>query len=163
MQTTSKWAGAIVAACLSAFAGHALAQEKLTVWWVKGFYKSEDDALFEAIKKFETKTGVKVDLSQYPVQDMIPKTVAALDAGTPPDVAYADVYDFQVTGKWAYDGKLEDISDVLVPIKDKFLKNTLETTYLYNDKTKKKAYYAFPMKQQTMHIQYWKDMLGEAA
>ena len=110
--------------------------------WVKGFYKSEDDALFEAIKKFEEKTGVKVELSQYPVQDMIPKTVAALDAGTPPDVAYADVYDFQVTGKWAFDGKLEDITDIITPIKDKFLQNTVETTYLYNDKTKKRAYYA---------------------
>ena len=138
------------------------AQEKLTVWWVKGFYKSEDDALFEAIKKFEAKTGVKVELSQYPVQDMIPKTVAALDAGTPPDVAYADVYDFQVTGKWAYDGKLEDISDIMAPMKDRFLKGTAETTYLYNDKTKKKAYYAFPLKQQTMHIQYWKNMLADA-
>src|SRR5437762_5481080 len=148
-----------IAACALLAAGPARAQEKLTVWWVKGFYKSEDDALFEAIKKFEAKTGVKVELSQYPVQDMIPKTVAALDSGTPPDVAYADVYDFQVTGKWAYDGKLEDISDIITPIKDKFLKNTIETTYLYNDKTKKKAYYAFPMKQQTMHIQYWKDML----
>ncbi len=145
-----------------AAAAPVAAQEKLTVWWVKGFYKSEDDALFEAIKKFEAKTGVKVELSQYPVQDMIPKTVAALDAGTPPDVAYADVYDFQVTGKWAYEGKLEDISDVIAPIKDKFLKNTVETTYLYNDKTKKKAYYAFPLKQQTMHIQYWKNMLAEA-
>jgi hypothetical protein len=93
---------------------------------------------------------------------MIPKTVAALDAGTPPDVAYADVYDFQVTGKWAFDGKLEDVTDIITPIKDKFLKNTIETTYLYNDKTKKKAYYAIPMKQQTMHIQYWKDMLAEA-
>ena len=93
---------------------------------------------------------------------MIPKTVAALDAGTPPDVAYADVYDFQVTGKWAFDGKLEDITDIITPMKDKFLPNTIETTYLYNDKTKKKAYYAFPMKQQTMHIEYWKDMLGEA-
>jgi len=143
-------------------AGGASAQEKLNVWWVKGFYKSEDDALFEAIKKFEAKTGVKVELSQYPVQDMIPKTVAALDSGSPPDVAYADVYDFQVTGKWAYEGKLEDLSAIINPIKDKFTKNTVETTFLYNDKTKKKAYYAFPLKQQTMHIQYWKDMLGEA-
>jgi multiple sugar transport system substrate-binding protein len=152
----------IIAGCAIAFAGQALAQETLTVWWVKGFYKSEDDALFAAIKKFEDKTKVKVELSQYPVQDMIPKTVAALDAGTPPDVAYADVYDFQVTGKWAYDGKLEDISDVITPMKDKFLKNTVETTYLQNDKTKKKAYYAFPLKQQTMHIQYWKNMLADA-
>ena len=152
----------VVAGCALAFAGQVLAQEVLTVWWVKGFYKSEDDALFAAIKKFEDKTKVKVELSQYPVQDMIPKTVAALDAGTPPDVAYADVYDFQVTGKWAFDGKLEDLTDIVTPIKDKFLKNTIETTYLYNDKTKKRAYYAMPLKQQTMHIQYWKDMLADA-
>jgi len=162
MKMFTRIAAALVAAGALAAAMPVAAQEKLTVWWVKGFYKSEDDALFEAIKKYEAKTGVKVELSQYPVQDMIPKTVAALDAGTPPDVAYADVYDFQVTGKWAFDGKLEDVSDIINPMKDKFLKNTIETTYLYNDKTKKKAYYAFPMKQQTMHIQYWKDMLADA-
>ncbi len=143
-------------------AGNALAQEKLTVWWVKGFYKAEDDALFDVIKKFEAKTKVKVELSQYPVQDTIPKTVAALDSKNPPDVAYSDVYDFQVTAKWAFDGKLEDLSDVLLPLKANFTPNTLETTYLYNDVAKKRAYYAFPMKQQTMHIEYWKDMLAEA-
>jgi multiple sugar transport system substrate-binding protein len=151
-----------VAACSLAFAGQAMAQEKLTVWWVKGFYKSEDDALFEAIKKYEQKTGVKVDLSQYAVQDMIPKTVAALDAGTPPDVAYSDTYDFQTAGKWAFDGKLEDISDVIEPIKGAFAKNTVETAFLYSDKTKKKAYYAFPLKQQTMHLEYWVAMLQTA-
>ena len=162
MKLLRKLAAALVAVGVLTAAAPVAAQEKLTVWWVKGFYKSEDDALFEAIKKYEAKSGVKVELSQYPVQDMIPKTVAALDAGTPPDVAYADVYDFQVTGKWAFDGKLEDVSDLINPMKDKFLKNTIETTYLYNDKTKKKAYYAFPMKQQTMHVQYWKDMLADA-
>jgi multiple sugar transport system substrate-binding protein len=153
---------AAVAAGLLSWAGPASAQDKITVWWVKGFYKSEDDALFEAIKKYEAKTGVKVDLSQYAVQDMIPKTVAAMDSGTVPDVAYADVYDFQVAAKWAFDGKLEDLSDVLTPMKGAFAPNTLETANLYSDKTKKKAYYAFPLKQQTMHIQYWIDMLNQA-
>ena len=43
--------GALVAAS-PAF---AQAQEKLTVWWEKGFYKAEDDALYAAIKKFEAK------------------------------------------------------------------------------------------------------------
>ena len=162
MKVLSKLCAALVAAGVAIAAAPATAQETLNVWWVKGFYKSEDDALFAAIKKFEEKTKIKVELSQYPVQDMIPKTVAALDAGTPPDVAYADVYDFQVTGKWAFDGKLEDLTDIVTPIKDKFLKNTIETTYLYNDKTKKNAYYAMPLKQQTMHIEYWKDMLADA-
>jgi multiple sugar transport system substrate-binding protein len=143
--------------------GQAVAQEKLTVWWVKGFYKAEDDALFAAIKKYESKNkGVKIELSQYPIQDMIPKTVAALDSGSPPDIAYADVYDFQVTAKWAYDGKLEDISKVIDPLRSKFEPNALSTTFLYNDANKTRAYYAFPLKQQTMHIQYWKDMLSDA-
>ena len=148
---------AIVFAAVPGFA-----QEKLTVWWVKGFYKSEDEALFAAIKKFEAKTGVKVELSQYAVQDMIPKSVAALDSGSPPDIAYSDTYDVQVAGKWAFDGKLEDISDVIEPMKDRFAPVTIETAYLYNDKAKKKAFYGFVLKQQTLHIQYWKDMLATA-
>ncbi len=162
MKVFSRLGIALFAAAALVLSGQVAAQEKLTVWWVKGFYKSEDDALYEAIKKFEAKTGIKVELSQYAVQDGIPKVVAALDAGNPPDVAYIDVFDFQVTAKWAYEGKLEDISDVITPIKGQFLPNTVETTFLYNDKAKKKAYYAFPLKQQTMHIEYWKDMLAEA-
>ena len=52
---------AMVAAGLITAAGPALSQEKLTVWWVKGFYKAEDDALFVAIKKFEEKNkGIKI-------------------------------------------------------------------------------------------------------
>ena len=143
-------------------AGSAMAQEKLTVWWVKGFYKSEDDALYAAIKKYEQKTGIKVELSQYAVQDMNAKSVAALDAGTVPDISYSDTYDVQTAGKWAFDGKLEDLSDVLMPMKDRFEAVALSTANLYSDKAKKKSYYAFPIKQQTLHIQYWKDMLAQA-
>lgn len=151
-----------VAVYAAVWASQAMAQEKLTVWWVKGFYKAEDEALFAAIKAYEDKTGVKVDLSQYAIQDMIPKTVAALDSGTVPDVVYADTFDFQTTGKWAFEGRLQDISDIIEPLKGNFAPNTVETTYLWNDKTKKRAYFAYPIKQQTMHIQYWKDMLAQA-
>src|SRR5215212_9902168 len=143
-------------------AAPAMAQQKITVWWVKGFYKSEDDALNEAIRKFEAKTGTKIELSQYAIQDMIPKTVAALDSGTPPDVAYADSYDVQAAGKWAFEGKLEDLTDILTPMKSAFAANTVETAVLYNDQTKKKAYYGFPLKQQSMHVQIWSDMLEQA-
>ena len=100
------------------------------MFWGKGFYKAEDDALFAAVKKFEEKAKVKVDISQYSPQDMIPKTVAAIDSGTPPDVAYGDVFDFQVAGKWAFEGKLEDISDIIEPLKGQFAPNTVETTFL---------------------------------
>ena len=42
---------AAVAAGLLLGGAPASAQDKLTVWWVKGFYKSEDDALFEAMQE----------------------------------------------------------------------------------------------------------------
>ena len=103
-----------------------------------------------------------MELSRYAPQEMIPKTVAALDSGSPPDMVYGDVFDFQVAGKWAFEGRLEDVSDIINPMKGKFLPNTIETTFMYNDKEKKRAYYAFPVKRQTMHIQYWKDMLADA-
>ena len=143
--------------------GPAFSQDKLTVWWGKGFYKAEDDALYAAIKKFEAKyPKVKVELSLYAPQEMVPKSVAAMDAGNPPDVSYGDVYDFQVAAKWAFEGKLEDISGLMDPLRPKFEPAALSTTFLYNDVTKSRAYYAFPIKQQTMHIQYWKDMLADA-
>jgi multiple sugar transport system substrate-binding protein len=140
----------------------AWAQEKITVLFEKGFYKAEDDALFSLVKKFEDKYKIKVDLSLYGTQEIIPKSVAAMDAGNPPDVGFGNVFDFQATGKWAFDGKLEDITSVIDPIRNRFEPKALSTTFLLNGVTNSRAYYAFPVKQQTMHIQYWKDMLGEA-
>jgi multiple sugar transport system substrate-binding protein len=140
----------------------AIAQEKLSIWWEKGFYKSEDDAFLEVIRKFEAKTNVKVDLSLYPQPDIVTKTVSGLDSGAPPDVSHSALYDFQVAGKWAFDGKLEDLSSIIEPMKARFTPNAIETAYRYNEKTKSRAYYAFPLKQSTMHVAYWIDMLQAA-
>ncbi|MFZ9543065.1 MAG: carbohydrate ABC transporter substrate-binding protein, partial [Hylemonella sp.] len=72
MKLKTLLASALVAAGLVGGA-QALAQEKLTIFWVKGFYKAEDDALFQVIKKFEAKNkNIKIELSQYPIQDTIP-------------------------------------------------------------------------------------------
>jgi multiple sugar transport system substrate-binding protein len=153
-------AATALAIVFSSTAGFA--QEKLSVWWEKGFYKAEDEALLVTIRKYEAKTGIKVELSQYGAQEMATKLVAAVASGAPPDVAYADALDMQFAGKWAFDGKLEDISDLIEPLKGRFAPNTIETVQLYNGRTGKKAYYAFPVRQQTLQVQYWKDMLGVA-
>jgi multiple sugar transport system substrate-binding protein len=121
-------------------AAPAMAQDKLTVWWAKGYYKGEDDALFAAIKKFEAKyPKIKIDLSLYAPQESIPKSVAAMDAGNPPDVSYADVYDFQVAAKWAYEGKLEDLASVIDPLRGKFEPQALSTAFLYNNTTQSRS------------------------
>lgn len=152
----------IVAAAIACGAIPSVAQEKLAVWWGKGAYKSEDEALLAAIRKYEGKSGVKVELSLFAAQDMIPKLIAAADAGAPPDVAYSDVLDAQVAGKWAFDGKLDDVSDVMEPIKGRFAPAAVDAALLQNARTGKRAFYAVPLKQQILHVQYWKDMLAAA-
>ncbi|HKQ31522.1 MAG TPA: ABC transporter substrate-binding protein, partial [Burkholderiales bacterium] len=139
----------------------AQALEKLSMWITKGFYPDEDEALSLAIRRFEQKARAKVELTLLTTQEIAPKTIAALEAGTEPDLAFGHVFDFQVTGKWAAEGKLVDLSDIITPAKNRFLPNTISTTYLQG-LNGKRSYYAMPIYQQTLHIQYWKDMLTEA-
>ena len=154
--------GMAVAAAVAGWSGAAAAQETLSIWFTKGFYKGEDDALMAVVDKFQKATGVKVELSLFATEDCVTKSVAAVEAGTPPDVGFCTTYDFRTTGKWAYDGKIEDVTDVIEPMKGEFQPQALATTMLMNGKAGKKAYYAFPVQQQMMHITYWKDMLEEA-
>ncbi|MGL4974725.1 MAG: ABC transporter substrate-binding protein, partial [Bosea sp. (in: a-proteobacteria)] len=154
--------GAAFAAIAAGWSGAAVAQETLTVWFTKGFYKAEDDALLSMIDKFQKQTGVKVELSLYSTEDCITKSVGSVEAGTPPDVGYCTTYDFRTTGKWAFEGKLEDLSDTVNAMKAEFVPDALATTLLLNGKTNTKAYYAMPVQRQTIHINYWRDMLTDA-
>src|SRR5688500_20157943 len=115
------------AAVLGAFCAVAAAQETIVVYFAKGFYPAEDKAVDELVDKFQKKTGVKVELSRYAPQEMIPKTVAALDSGSPPARVYGDVVDFQVAGKRAFEGRREGGADSLHPTKGTFSPNTIET------------------------------------
>jgi multiple sugar transport system substrate-binding protein len=153
---------AALAFSIAAVTAPGVAQERLQVWFTKAFYPSEDKALKDAIEKFERKSGVKVDLSLFSPEDIVTKSVSAVEAGTPPDVGFGLTYDFRVTGKWAFEGKIEDLTDILTPLKDQFLPGPLSTTFLLNGKTGRKSYYAAPVEMQLMHINYWIDMLQDA-
>ena len=153
---------AALAAGVAVLTAPVLAQERLQVWFTKAFYPSEDRALKDAIERFEKAAGVKVDLSLFSPEDIVTKSVSAVEAGTPPDVGFGLTYDFRVAGKWAFEGKIEDLTDVLTPLKEQFLPGPLSTTFLLNGKTGKKSYYAAPVEMQLMHINYWIDMLQDA-
>ncbi len=154
-------AGVALAALSTVWTAGAHAQETLTLWFTKGFYKAEDDALNAVIDKYQKATGVKVELSLYATEDCITKSVGAVEARTPPDMAYCTTYDFRTTGKWAVEGRLENLNDIVEPIKANFVPDALATTLLFGPDGKK-AYYAMPVQRQTMHMNYWRDMLADA-
>lgn len=53
----------------------------LVVWWDRGYYAQEDDALREIIAAFEHKTGKQVELVLHPLDELPDRIAAALEAG----------------------------------------------------------------------------------
>jgi len=136
--------------------------EEITVWWNKGFFQAEDTAIKDVIEAWQKKTGNTVNLSFYSTGDIPAKVVSAITTGQVPDIAYADTADFSIAPQQAWNDKLEDVSDVIEPIKDKYTKTALLSAELYNDAKKKRSYYAVPLKQQALHNFYWRPLVEKA-
>src|SRR5262249_45029917 len=140
-------AGAIAALT----SGTAIAQEKVVVWWNKGFYEAEDKALEAVIQKWEAANpGKKIELSFIPLVDVIPKTVSAIQAKSVPDIGFGWLYDFQTSASWAAQGVLEDLSDVVNPIKDRLMPGIVDTVTM-GSRDGKRSIYAAPIHMQNMH------------
>ena len=134
---------------------------KVVVWWNKGYYPEEDIAMQKIVKEFEAKHKVEVDLSFTAQEDLLKKITAALIARRTPDVAFCFYNDWQVVPKYGWDDKLADVSDVITDLKPRYNEKMLAVAYVWNNKTKKRAYYGVPIEAQTMHIHYWRDLLRE--
>ena len=84
----------------------------LVVWWEKGFYPQADEAVAEIVAAFERQTGKKVELLQ-PLQDTIlDESIAAVQAGTPPDFLFSTIIEARAA-QWAYEDRLVDLTDAL--------------------------------------------------
>ncbi len=154
--------GIAALAAMTAGVSPSASAETLTVWWNKGFYAAEDDALKQMVKKWEEKTGNTVNLSFYSTSDVAAKVVSGMGSGEPPDIAYADLNDFAIAPLQAWKGALADVSDVVEPLKDEYTKTALASAYLYNNAEKKRSFYAIPLKQQALHNFYWRPLLEKA-
>jgi multiple sugar transport system substrate-binding protein len=75
-------AGALTLAPLAARAAD------LVIWWEKGFYPGEDEAVEETVIAFEHKTGKDVELVFHPALDLEAKTLVVVAAGRLPDFLF---------------------------------------------------------------------------
>jgi multiple sugar transport system substrate-binding protein len=138
------------------------AENVLTIWWDKGYYPEEDEALRNVVKNWQKQTGNQAKLSFYTNDELFLKTERAIQAGNPPDILMNDAADRFFSPKLAWEGKLADVSDVIKPIKDAYSDTVLDTVYFYNNQEKRRSYYAVPIYIGTPHIFYWRDLLQQA-
>jgi multiple sugar transport system substrate-binding protein len=133
----------------------------LLVWWEKGFYPQEDEAVREIIAAFEHQTGKTVEVALYSEQELPGEIAAALQAGHPPDFAFAVLLQDYV-GPWAVDGRLADLSEVVGAFSNLFDPDALAWVTWRNAKTRQGALYGLPIGREINHVHVWKSLLERA-
>jgi multiple sugar transport system substrate-binding protein len=133
----------------------------LRIFWDQGFYPEEDAAIQAVVAAYQRESGKDVELTFYSQDEVSDKTLAALNAGGPPDLALAFGVSSYVP-KWALDGMLADLSDVVTPIRQQFYPGVLDSARLRNGQTGETAYYAIPIGQFGHYIHVWKSLLDQA-
>jgi multiple sugar transport system substrate-binding protein len=131
----------------------------LVVWWEKGFYPQEDEAVREIIAAFEQGTGKLVELVQPAQDEIFDKAQAALAAGRPPDFLYGTIVLWE---QWAYEDQLADLEGALGPVLDLFDADTVEAAMLLNGRTGRRGLYGLPMGRRSNHVHVWNSLLERA-
>jgi multiple sugar transport system substrate-binding protein len=133
----------------------------LTVWWEQGYHPEEDEAVRETVAAFEQETGKQVELVFHPQAGLPARTVAAVEAGTPPDFVFGLLVD-DYFGQWAHEGRLVDLTDVLEPLAAQFDKDALAYNTLLDATTGKRGLYALPMGSESNYVHLWRSLLERA-
>jgi len=133
----------------------------LRIFWNQGFYAEEDQALQKVIAAWEQQSNTKVELSLFSSDDILNQTVIALENNSPPDIVFAHRADYTLQPRWALEGKLADVSDVVRSVEKQYSPAALNAAYLYNKTTQQHSYYGVPIELQTIHVHYWRDFLEQ--
>jgi multiple sugar transport system substrate-binding protein len=133
----------------------------LVVWWEKGYYPQEDEAVRETIAAFEQKSGRHVELDFQQQTELPDKVQAALASGAPPDFAFGMLL-YQYPAQWALEDRLVDLSDAVGVFSNLFDREALDRAVWRDAKTGQKALYGLPIGRSTNHIHVWKSLLERA-
>jgi len=133
----------------------------LVVWWEKGFYPQEDEAVREIIAAFEQQTGKRIDLVQPTQDEMFDRAPTALEASEPPDFLLGTRFASYIS-EWASNDQLLDLTDTVGGFSNQFDPGALAWWMLVNHKTGQRALYALPWGRSTNHVHVWKRLLEQA-
>jgi multiple sugar transport system substrate-binding protein len=130
------------------------------LWWVQGFAQEEDVAFKKLLADYEKASGNKIEDSIIPFAPLRQKAVSAITSGVVPDIMELADFSFLPLNAWA--DKLVDVSDIVEPLKSQYIDTALRATYTYNNVTKKRAYYAVPMKAAGIPFHIWQSLVEKA-
>ena len=134
----------------------------LVVWWEKGYYAQEDDAVREIVAAFEQESGKQVELvfqqqEEFPAEDRSRRSRPARRRTSPSAFCCTCT-----SAQWALEDRLVDLTDAVGHFSDLFDPDALDQAVLLNAKTGRKALYGLPIGRSTNHLHVWKSLLEQA-
>ena len=133
----------------------------LVVWWEKGYYDQEDEAVREIVAAFEQASGKHVELVFQQQEELPAEVEAALETGRPPDFAFGILL-YHYPAAWALEDRLVDLTDTVGAFADLFDPEALDRAVWRNASTGQKALYGLPIGRSTDHLHVWKSLLAQA-
>jgi multiple sugar transport system substrate-binding protein len=133
----------------------------LVVWWDQGYNPEEDAAVREVIAAFEQESGKHAELVFHPQDEHPAKLVAAIEAGHPPDFAWAFML-ATYAPQWALEDRLVDLSAAVGHFSDLFDPAQLNRAMLLNAQTNERGLYGLPIGYVTNHLHVWKNLLQQS-
>jgi multiple sugar transport system substrate-binding protein len=135
---------------------------ELNIWWEQGFNIEEDEAIRTIVNNWQQQTGNRVKLSFFTNDELTAKAERAIAAGHPPDIMMNPKAEKMLYPRLAWEGKLEDVSDILEPIQNSYPQNVLQAVTYSNSVDNKRSYYGVPIYQTILSIFYWQKLLALA-
>jgi multiple sugar transport system substrate-binding protein len=71
------------------------------------------------VAAFEQQNGKEVELVRHQDDQQVAAVQAAIDAGRPPDFLFGELAEHQIP-RWAAEGRLADLTNIIEPFKDLF-------------------------------------------
>src|SRR5215475_2244020 len=137
------------------------AAKTATVYWLQGFVPEEDASFRNMVAEYQKTSGNTIDYSIVPFGPMVQKIVAAITSGDVPDLIQGAGFGTTVP-LYAWNGKLEDLTDVVETQKSQYHPTALLASQYYNNVTKKRAFYMVPYKTAVLPFHIWNSMVEKA-
>jgi multiple sugar transport system substrate-binding protein len=132
------------------------------IWWTQGFVPEEDASFKSMVAAYEKASGNKIDFSIIPFAPMTQKTVSALTSGDVPDLIDVNVADQLIVPQNAWDGKLEDVTDVVETQKSQYHPTAYLGAQYYNKVAKKRGFYFAPYRMLVLPFHIWNSLVEKA-
>ena len=134
---------------------------ELNIWWEKGFNLTEDEAFSNIVKDWQQQTGNQVKVAFYPTDELSEKITRAVSSRNLPDLIMSQKANPTLYPRLAWQNQLQDVSDVIEPVKDLYPESILKAITYFNQVTGDSSYYGIPVYQATMFVFYWQKLLSQ--